>query len=43
MQRFTLRHIAVNWPSENVQDQLVELFEFAPFGCIEIGRRQRKA
>src|SRR5690349_3873855 len=29
------------WPSENVQDQLVELFEFAPFGSIEIERRQR--
>ncbi len=37
----TLSPSVTGWPSENVQDQLVELFEFTPFGCIEIERRQR--
>src|SRR6266478_719498 len=37
----TLSPSVTGSPSENVQDQLVELFEFTPFGCIEIERRQR--
>jgi hypothetical protein len=41
LQRAGISPPVTGWPSENVQDQLVELFEFAPFGSIEIERRQR--